>query len=148
LVAALSWAAEPVLVEKVGLKVRSEDRHFGIVVRDVEDRRIRAGRNAQANVISVADAIEWQVIFREVRVVLALRLVSDLHLIWRHVISLNTVVREQRSKRTELGRKRTAKIAFDPLAIIRWVTVIRRHARAIVAFNQGLNFGSCHWYAR
>jgi hypothetical protein len=90
----LSWAAEPILVEKVGLKVRSEDRYFRIVVRDVENRRVRAGRNAEANVISVADAIEWQVISREVRVLLALRLVSDLHLIWRHMISLNSVVRK------------------------------------------------------
>jgi hypothetical protein len=92
LVAELSWAAEPVLVEKEGLKVRGEDRNFGIVVRDVEDRRIRAGRNAEANVISVADAIKWQVISREVGVVLTLRLVSDLHLIRWHVISLNPVV--------------------------------------------------------
>ena len=94
MVAELSWAAEPVLVEKEGLKVRSENRNFGIVVRDVENRRVRAGRNAEANVISVAHAIEWQVISREVRIVLALRLVSDLHLIWRHVISLYAVVRK------------------------------------------------------
>ena len=90
----MSWAAEPVLVEKEGLKVRSEHRDFGIVVRDVENRRVRAGRNAEANVISVAYAIKWQVISREVRVVVALRLVCDLHLIWRHVVSLYAVVRK------------------------------------------------------
>lgn len=54
----LKKSVELCLVEKKALKIRGEDRGFVIVLRDVDDWRVRLGRNAKANVIPL-NAVVW-----------------------------------------------------------------------------------------